>query len=558
MAEHIARGAVLALAMAAAPALAASPPLPSDTGAGSLPSTRARADAAAAAGRGEEVTLPTAPPIRIGQFGFPITGTPATAAEPGRAWTIVPSLSVQGVATDNMFQSAGRKSGDVFTTITPGILVSADTARLQGVLSYSPSARFHANNGDQNGIDHFFNGQALAALVPGRVFLDMRGSSSVQSIAGGFAPEGNLVTNERDRLQTTSFQISPYIVHRFGDTATAQVGYAFQSVDQSGSGLVPTAQPGVWAGNPGQSFTAHQGYAVVRTGPDFGRLAMEGRLDATSYVGDGVLDDAYRRFATLEARYAILRGVSVLAMGGWEQQRFGGTPGIDLNEPVWGVGLRLDFSDTSQMTLRYGRRDGFNSFSLDSSFDVGGRTRISARYAERLSTGAMEAADLLSTTSLDQFGNPIDLSTGLPVARPFSGSFLGAQTSLARVRTASAAIVQTWPRDTFALTLTREERIPVSVAQGGSSFAQRGTSAAFTWAHALTPRTDVIAFAQYGRSSSDLRGDGTVMSASLTFVHQLAERTSVTLQLASSRRDDAGGGGSATQNFILIGLRQTF
>ncbi|NKE45422.1 hypothetical protein HB662_11600 [Roseomonas frigidaquae] len=564
MADMILRGAAMALAVAAGPAIAASPPLPGSTGPGSLPSVRAAAQAESAAARGTEVVPSTAPPIRIGQFGFPVTGAPPTETAPsGRPWTIVPSLSVQAVATDNLFNSPNRKSGDVFTTITPGVLVSADTARLQGVLSYTPSARFHAENGDQDRIDQNFNGQALLSVVPGTVFLDVRGASSVQSIAGGFAPEGNIVTNDRDRLQTTSFQVSPYIVHRFGDTATAQIGYAFQYVDQSGDDPVLALQPGlstpgVQGGTAAQSFTAHEGYAVVRTGPDFGRLAMEGRLEATSYIGDGVLDGAYRRLGSVEARYAILRGFSVLLQGGYEQQRFAGTPGIDIDEPIWSVGARFDFSDTSQMTVRYGRRNGFNSFSFDGGFDVGGRTRISGRYAETLSTGALEAADLLSATSLDQFGNPIDLSTGLPVIRPFSGSFLGSQTSLVRVKSASAAIVQTWPRDTFALTVTREERTPVSVAAGGRSFGQRGTSAGFTWSHALTPRTNAIGFLQYGRTSSDLNNDGTVMSASLTFVHELRENTSVTLQLASSRREQVSGSGTSTQNFILIGLRQTF
>ncbi|MBU8536719.1 TIGR03016 family PEP-CTERM system-associated outer membrane protein [Falsiroseomonas tokyonensis] len=565
MAEQALRARPLALllALGATPALGASPPLPDATGPGSLPSVRAAAEARATAERGGLADTSVAPPIRLGQFGYPITGVPSAPAEPSRAWEIRPSLSVQAVATDNLRQSSNRKSGDVFTTIEPGVAISADTARLQGVLSYAPSARFHAENRNEDRLDHNFNGQALASLVPGRVYLDVRGASSVQSVTGGFAPESNAVAEEGDRLQTTSFQVSPYIVQRFGDTATAQIGYAFQSVDQSGGDGALALQPGLAGqglrrGDVTQSFTAHQGYAVVRTGPDFGRLAMEGRLEATSYIGDGVLDGAYRRIGTVEARYAILRGVALLVEGGYEQQRFAGTPGIDISEPVWAVGARFDFSESSRMTVRYGRRDGFNSLSVDASIAVGGRTRVSARYGEKLSSSALDAADLLSTTSLDQFGNPIDLSTGLPVVRPFSGSFLGTQNSLSRVRSASAAIVQTWPRDIFALTVTQEERTPVSVAQGGTAFAQRGTSGSFTWSHALTPATDAIAFLQYGRSSSDLGGDGTTMSASLTFVHQLRERTALTLQLASSRRETAGSNQTATQNYILIGLRQTF
>jgi uncharacterized protein (PEP-CTERM system associated) len=547
--------AALALSMAPMAGDAATPPLPGDTGVGSLPSARA-----AALPRGEDgqplAPTETAPQIRLGNFGFPITGDQPTLAEPGRAFTITPSIEVQALATDNVFNRANQKSSDVITTVTPGVLISADTARLQGVLNYRPSARFYANNSDENSIDHNFNGAALVTLVPGFAYLDLRGQSAVRSASGGRAPESGLVTDDDDRLQTTSFQVSPYIVHRFGDTATMQIGYAYLNVDQSGNSLVQGPNGQVF--NVGQSYEAHQGYAVVRTGPAFGRLAMEGRLEATEYIGEGVLDEAYRRIGTVEARYAILRGLYVLGEVGYEQQRYGGNPGVDIDEPVWSVGVRVDVTDRGTITVRYGRRNGFNSASLDAAVQVGVRTRISARYSEGLSNSALEAGDLLTTTTLDQFGNPVDLATGLPATRPLTGSFLGSENSLNRVKTASATLSQAWPRDRFALTLRREERTPISVAAGGSNFAQTGTSGSLTWARSLSERTEAVAFVQYGQTSSDVFGDGTVSSIGLTFVQQLRERLTGQLQFGRNVRDNSGTGGRSTQNFVLIGLRQTF
>jgi uncharacterized protein (PEP-CTERM system associated) len=549
--------AALALALSVAPMAgdAATPPLPGDVGVGSLPSARA-----AAVPRGEDglplAPADTSPQIRLGNFGFPITGEQPILAEPGRAFSITPSIEVQALATDNVFQRGNRKSSDVITTVTPGVVISADTARLQGVLNYRPSARFYANNSDENSIDHNFNGAALVTLIPGFAYLDLRGQSSIRSASGGRAPESGLVTEDDDRLQTTSFQISPYIVQRFGDTATLQVGYGYLNVDQSGNSIVRAPNGQVF--NVGQSYEAHQGYAVIRTGPAFGRLALEGRLEATEYIGEGVLDGAYRRIGTVEARYAILRGLYVLGEVGYEQQKYGGTPGVDIDEPVWSVGVRVDVTDRGTVTVRYGRRNGFNSASLDAGVQVGPRTRLSARYSEGLSNSALEAGDLLTTTTLDQFGNPIDLATGLPAARPFAGSFLGSENSLNRVKTASATLSQAWPRDRFALTVTREERTPVSVVTGGSNFSQTGTSGSLTWARSLSERTDAIAFVQYGRTSSNLFGDGTVFSTGLTFVQQLREGLTGQLQFGRNTRDNAGVGGSTTQNFVLIGLRQTF
>lgn len=555
--QHRFLGAISILFVGAAPAFAEPPPAPTDVGPGSLPTTRAAAQA-------EEGALPgpslTAPAVRLGAFGFPSGAQPAPEPDPTRRWTIVPSLGVQVMGTDNVFQTAHNRRADMITTILPSLLMSADTPRFQGVLNYSPNIQIYADTRGQNRMDQHFNGQGLATLVPDLLFLDIRGASNVQTLTGGIAPESTLVTDRRNTVQTTSFQVSPYLIHRFGDLATVRAGYAFQYVDQRAD-----SQSGQFAVSPSgqptflnQNFTAHEVYAVARTGPDFGRLALEGRVDSTSYIGTGVLDGAYRHTGSVEARYALIRGLSALVEGGYEHQRYAGVPGIRISGPIYSVGLRVDFSDESRIVAKYGRHDGFDSASLDATLALGGRTRFSARYHERLSSSASAAGDLLATTSLDTLGNPIDISTGLPVVQPFANSFLGAQTSLMRVRSASAALVQSWPRDTIALTFNYEKRDPVSVVPGTAAFAQEGSSGAISWAHALTERTTAFAYVQYGQFTNGFFGKGDLVTASLTFTHQLQPRLTGTLQLATSSRSDETTSGRATQNFILVGLRQSF
>nr|WP_314071050.1 TIGR03016 family PEP-CTERM system-associated outer membrane protein [uncultured Roseococcus sp.] len=551
--------------MGASPAFAEPPPLPSDVGPGSLPTTRAAAAAALAEEGGIPAPSTLSPAVRLGAFGLPTGGPPAEGpppadAEPTRRWTISPSLGVQVMGTDNVFQTAQNRRSDMITTIMPSLILGADTSRLQGVLNYSPNIQIYANTRGQNRMDQRFNGQGLATLVPGLLFLDVRGASAVQTLTGGIAPESTLVTDRRNTLQTTSFQISPYIMHRFGDLATVRAGYAFQYVDQktdSQSGQF-TLTPGGLPTFQNQNFTAHEVYAVARSGPDLGRLALEARVDSTSYIGTGVLDGAYRRNAAIQARYAIVRGFSALVEGGYEQQRYGGVPGVHISGPIYSVGFRLDFSDESRIIAKYGRHDGFDSASLDASLALGGRTRLSASYNERLSTSAGLAGDLLATTSLDALGNPIDLATGLPVVQPFANSFLGAQTSLMRVRSAAAALVQNWPRDTIALTFNYEKRDPISAVPGTASFQQTGTSGAVSWSHALTERTTAFAYLQYGEFTNGILGKGDLVTASLTFTHQLQPRLTGTLQFATSSRSDERSTGRATQNLVLVGLRQSF
>jgi len=568
--------------LACGPALAQFPPFPDSLGPGSLPSVRAAASAERQAGEGGgQAATPIAPPgaaggpeIQLGGFGFPLGGPAATAwpgrlsgppgaqapGEARRPFSITPSLGVQLLATDNLFQTVRGPRSDLVTTISPGLLLRADTLWLQGVLNYMPNVQFYARNGEQNRVDQRGNGQALATLLPGLLFLDLRGASAVQSITGGLAPESGLVTTRQNQVTTTTAQVSPYLLHRFGTRATLQAGYSFQYVDQGGS-AARLGGAGLIGGRPAftaQNFTAHEVYGVLRSGPDFGRLAWEVRADNTNYIGTGVLDAAYRRQASVEGRYAIVRGISVLAEGGYEQQRYGGTPGRRVDGPVWALGGRLDFVDDGRILVKYGRRDGFDSVLVNASIPIGGRTRLAANYNERLTTTAQRAADLLNSSSLDALGNPIDLATGQPVVRSFANSFLGAQGNLLRVRSASASVVQNWPRDTLVLSLTQEQRSPISVTQGGVGFAQRGTSASFTWAHALTERTTATAFVQYGQFTTGLLRRGDVVSGSVTLTHQLAPRLSGALQIGTSSRTSGTVSGRATQNIVLLSLRQTF
>ncbi|MCR0985100.1 TIGR03016 family PEP-CTERM system-associated outer membrane protein [Roseomonas populi] len=502
---------------------------------------------------------------RLDAPDFPYSAIAPPPGLPGRSWNITPSLGVQFLATDNLDQSRRNKRADFVTSIIPGLLLSVDTSRIRGIINYAPNIQFHTAEGESNRVDQRLNGQVLVTVVPDAVFLDIRGASATQAASGGFASQGNVVVGRDNRVQTNSVQISPYFVHRFGGLGTLQIGYAFQAVSQDIGGNGFGSDTGNGAFTPGgqrffadQDFTAHEFYAVGRTGENFGRLAFESRLASTSYDGTGVLDGAYRRIASLQARYAITRSVIALVEGGYEQQRYAGVPGIDISEPVWAVGGRVNFSPESWVTAKYGRRDGFNSATVDAVVGLGVRTQLFANYAERLTTGAQRAIDLLSTTTLDEFGNPVDAATGAPTAQPFSDSLLGVQSSLFRIRRGAISISQLWPRDRITLTLSREERRPVSVEVGTTAFSQRGTSASLTWSHELTPSMVAIGNVQYGRFTSPGTGRGDVFSASATLAAQLRPGLSAFAQYALTTRSDDFDSGRALQNVVLVGLRQTF
>jgi uncharacterized protein (PEP-CTERM system associated) len=559
--------AVLSLAaLGAMPAVAQVPPLPGTVAAPSFPTDgiplgddTGSGEAAGVSEGGSATPWAEAGPVRLGTLGFPYNALAATPGASARGWNITPSLGLELEATDNLYLTHRDRRADFITRVQPGLLLTVDTARLQGVLSYQPELELHAIEGSQTGIDHFLNGQMLLSVVPNSVYLDVRGSAGVQAANGGYAPAGDTVNRRENNVQTSSFQISPYVVHRFGGLATVQAGYALQHVSQTlqdGADVAVTPTGQRYFTN--QDFTAHEFYGVVRSGEDLGRLALEGRAVATEYDGTGVLDNAYRRNVSVESRYAITRFFSVLGEVGYEWLRYSGLPPFQVSDTIWSGGAKLTFSEESFIIARYGHRDGFDSARVDAALTLGGRTRFFANYAERLTTGAQRAADLLTTTTLDELGNPVDTATGAPVAQPFSNSFLGVQSSLTRLRTASASISQEWGRDTFTLSVLHEQQRPVSTEIGTVATRQKGTSGSLTWAHELTPYTSAVSYLQYGSFKTPGRGKGDVFTASVAVVTQLRPGLAATLQYMLTNRGDDFTDGRAVQNVIIAGLRQTF
>lgn len=554
----------LALAALLVPATGfAQPTPPSLPGASLIPSV----DAPSLPGAGGATP---AAPAAFGRGSLLPGPLDAPEAPPQGGVTLTPVIGASVLATDNLNLTARDRESEVVTTVTPEIRLNLDYARLQGGLFYAPQILFYADNTDDNRVDHYFSGQALATLVEDRLFVDVRGAGGVQSLTGGFAPrtpvpvadpalraalaagQAPVLLNEADTIQTATFQVSPYYLHRFGGLGTLRVGYSYQYTIQDRGGTLFSATPSDFA----TDTTSHTVYAVGRTGEDFGRLALQPSLSATTYRGDGELDEAYRNTALLEARYAVIRNVFLLVEGGWEDQSYRGTDPYRVVGAIGAAGVRVQGPD-SVVTAKYGYRDGFGSWFLDGNVALGVRTRAFARYEERLTTSALRSADLLSTAELDEYGNFVDSNSGAPVVPSFGTSFLPFQSGLFRLRSGSASIAQAWERDTVTLSLFYEERIPV---RGGGVFNQptEGVSVGANWFRSLSDQTAISVFAQFGVTETTGDRSDDVFTFGVTLRHDITAGLAGFLQYRLTNRDDFTGAGRAVQNVVVAGLRQTF
>jgi uncharacterized protein (PEP-CTERM system associated) len=509
---------------------------------------------------------------RPGSFGFPFN-TAERAGPASQGLTFTPSLALEQIYNDNIRYTPTNRREDLITRITPSLRIQADTARLQGGLTYAPSLDYYWRNTSENRVNQNFNGQMLGTVIPDRLFIDARGQAAVQSLSGGVAPESEASGGRDNQVQTYTFSVSPYLVQRFRGLATARVGYVLNYVNQNRADRnapLPTDQ--LASSFTPSEYTSHQGYITVRTGEDFGRYAGQATVSNTEFVGSGLYEGAFRRLALLENRYSITRAIAVVGDIGVEAQKFNTVPVTDFEDIVWAAGVRLTPGPDTTITAKYGRRDGFNSFFLESRVALGVRTTLFANYNERLTSSALDAGSLLGNTTIDALGNVVDAATGQPIIPSIANSNLGIQSGLSRTTTASVALSQQWDRDTLRFTVTQTERQPVADAPGATAgqrgFAQESTSFSLSWSHELAETTVLTSFAQYSLSSSGrTQGDTDTYGLGTALSHRINPSLTGVLSYRLNIRDGGnttagtpttGSDDRAIQNIITAGVRQSF
>ncbi len=512
-------------------------------------------------------------------------------------WIVSPAIGVDIGITDNALATERNRRADIFTLITPSLGISGETARVRVNATYSPQAYIYARTGSQSRVDQFGNGTALISVVPGTLFLDLRGSITQASRTGGLGSGSNSVgQNQSDQVQSLSFSITPYAEQRFGGWGTARVGYSFvrtlqdtnnqtnfsQVANQialqqafNNSGLNNGGNGGGITGN----LTTQRERASFITGENLGRFNVITVVEAVQYSGAGAYHNAHRNSANVDVGYALSRTVTLVAGTGYQDIRYTGTPGFRVSEPVWNVGVRLTPDPDSTITVGYGRKDGANSLYLNAVTAPTARTRLYARYSQGLSTNAEGQQDLLQSTTVGSTGLLTDTATGAPASS--TSSQFGTQNGLSRLRQFSISASLLLNRDSFTTSVVNENRSNISaitfgpgvngtalpVLPAGSS--SNGTFFSLSWQHELSPVMTISTSASYGVTDfSNLGSAGnsrqTSISGQAALSYQFTETLGGSVRYLYTERSSNqaqtlfGSQGNLVQNTLLAGLRKSF
>ncbi len=443
---------------------------------------------------------PVSPNAEGGNFRSVVDGLLGDNTPEDRAFTLTPSIGVQELVTDNVFQVANPRQADLVTSILPVLSLSGQSRLIQANVTYAPQVQLYAATSQQDQVAQFFNGSTQVTAVPDTLFFTGHAYGSQQSAVGGYGQSSLPFYSNQNRINTLSFDASPYVTHRFGGLGTAQAGYVFSYTDIAGNApfnsLVTPLQPPnrLLLTNPllAQNFAngstvSNEEYASLTTGENFGRFNDSLRVDAVQYSGTGntVLAGAYNNTVIDNAGYGINRTVAALGSVGYEDINYGGTNPYRINDIIWSGGVRLTPNERSTIVVSYGHRDGFNSPQASASYAVTARLRVFASYTAGLTTSQQQIQNNVDSTTVDQYGNSIDTATGAPAL--ISDQLLPLQNALFRLSQFSGTAVLSYDRDIFSLNAQVEQQKFISSGFAGLGFSNRGVSGTGSWTHELSP-----------------------------------------------------------------------
>lgn len=491
------------------------------------------------------------------QSAFPGQGAIATGG-----WTWGASLGIDETynsATPNTGGTRGVSSKpDFYTSITPNISVQGEGPRLTGTLYYSPQAQIYVKSPSQNTISHNFNGTGHLTIVPDLAYMDLRGNTALRSRAGGVGPAGTTSISAQDQIQTTALSVDTYLVHRFDNFGTAQLGYTIGQTIISGSQnqivspfITPQSDQSLRSMTPHLSFT---------TGDDFGRFQGNLQVQATTNQGTGPGAGSSRSSETASLSYALTRLWTLTGSVGHEKIDYPGLNPIHIDGPTWSGGVIVTPDPASSLAISYGQKSGRPSLSVNASTALTSRILLTGSYSEILSTSAESAQAGLANSTVGAGGISINRTTGAPIIS--SDNFNGIQGAVTYSKTVNATV--TWLRnlDTVSFSINRLQSQFVSAAAVGGPNATTGFNGTLSWQHEFSENLHGNIFTMMGQRSAVSAARVTTSQNTMTIfaglTYDISQTLSTHLQATYTKTSNPLATQKPTTTMIVFGLNKMF
>lgn len=467
------------------------------------------------------MTITTAKQLRLA----PLAAAVLLALPAHAAWRIVPTLGTTATYTDNIDLQAGeRKHSDLVTQVSPGVTVVANSRRLNVSASaqWHQFAFLHGTGRRTNDNQRQYNGALRGELLEDLLFIDASASRGQRS-ASAFGPQlSNDLYALGNRAEIKTWSISPYLVQRFGNTASMQVRYTRDSVDSSDngafdgiarSGFYKTDSEGV-----NLSLASGRNFDALGWGLNYSRQDQE-----SARIGDSSSESVSANLS-----YRVTPRLSLTANAGYDRYDYGlGSGDAGRN---WSGGFIWKPSTRTSLQASLGRHYYGQTGSLLASHRSR-RTVWSVNYSDSVTSSrqqfllpsTIDTAALLDRLFAASFPDPVERqrmvaayiqASGLPPSLADNVNFLSNRYMRQKLLQASSAYRS--GRSSAVFSLYASERVALSNSQSDSELLgsqlsslndnvrQRGLDASYNYR--LNSRSSMVASWDMRRSHSITTG----------------------------------------------------
>jgi uncharacterized protein (PEP-CTERM system associated) len=443
-------------------------------------------------------------------------GAALVAGESQAAWKVTPNVSVRETYTDNATQQSGELAqSQLITDLSPGFSVAENSPRLKlsgntqfhlfGYTNDDPATRRYLANSSYQ-----YDARAHLEAVDELLYVDananrIRASTSAFGQLGS-SSESSLYSNV-NRGDITTWSISPYLRHRFGNFADATVRFARDSVQGGAVGF-------------GDSLASTRSVLVTRPGDNAFGWNLSYMHEDLTVRNDGNLAAAVGGDSSSEnevagVSYRLQRTLSLTADVGYDKYEYAAnqhTAGRRWSAGfIWAPSLRTNvqasfghryFGKTGMLAASHRSRN--TVWSLNYNDDV------TTSRSQFVLPAAIDTAALLDRLFSSQVPDPVRrqqavqdymASTGLPASLAQSINYLSNR--YVRDKRLQGAIVWRMPHSDATFTVYRDQREALSLQQSDSALLgsqqstlndnvrQRGATLQLN--HRLSGRTEVVA-----------------------------------------------------------------
>ncbi|SEK60783.1 TIGR03016 family PEP-CTERM system-associated outer membrane protein [Ectothiorhodospira marina] len=461
----------------------------------------------------------------LGGAALLILSSQATA----NRWEFTPRASVSQTYTDNvnLASDAGDKESESVSQLNTGFSLSRSGGRTDLSMGYNLQGLAYWGDDGRNTVNHTFSGNSTTEVLSETFFVDASASYRDRLVDGrdGFADD---TITDGNRTGVATYRVSPYWRQQFGQFASSEVRYSWDTTDYEDSSV------------EGSGSESNRVQASLNSGPQFTTIGW-----GLTYSWDEAEFEEGTK-STFESLEGLLRlnltpQFSVYAAGGEERNDFERAEGRnDPDDTFWRAGFTWTPTTRTSLDAYQGERFFGDTYGLTLNHRFR-HASWSVAYSETITTQSrVEPVDFGAGGVTEPIEDPSDLFEIVPdvfISRQLTVSVSGQKSKVS-----------------WSVRGARQER-EYETGRGDQDVNSLTTSASYQ----LAPRTSAQSTLQWQGTDYEVdnRKDD-LYALSFGLSRTLGPRTSASLTYRYQQRDSDLPDGDYEENRVTATLSATF